>query len=93
LNCRKTDNLDGRVVYRPVGCPHCAHTGYQGRTGIYELLLIDEEIQRLIHNGGGEHEIRQSATRRGMVNMRTDGQRWIDSGVTSPEEVIRATRD
>jgi general secretion pathway protein E len=92
-HCRKPETVDGRLVYHAVGCEHCGYTGYQGRTGIYELLLVDEAIQRLIHNGGSEPEIRQRAAERGMVTMRADGQRWIDAGVTAPEEVVRATRD
>jgi general secretion pathway protein E len=92
-HCRKPETVDGRLVYHAVGCEHCGYTGYQGRTGIYELLLVDEAIQRLIHNGGCEPEIRQRAAERGMVTMRADGQRWIDAGVTAPEEVVRATRD
>ena len=93
IHCRKPETVEGRLVYHAVGCEHCAYTGYQGRTGIYELLLVDEAIQRLIHNGGGEPEIRQHAAEQGMVTMRADGQRWIDAGLTAPEEVVRATRD
>lgn len=92
-HCRKPDTVDGKPVYRAVGCEHCGYTGYQGRTGIYELLVVDEEIQHLIHNGANELDIRRSAARHGMLNMRADGQRWIDAGVTSLEEVLRATRD
>jgi general secretion pathway protein E len=93
IHCRKPETVEGRLVYHAVGCEHCAYTGYQGRTGIYELLLVDEAIQRLIHNGGSEPEIRQHAAEQGMVTMRADGQRWIDAGLTAPEEVVRATRD
>lgn len=84
---------DGRTVYRPVGCPACSHTGYSGRTGIHELFTIDETQRRLIHEGTSEEDMRQAAAADGMLNMRQDGERWIRSGVTSPEEVIRVTRD
>ncbi len=84
---------DGRTVYRPVGCPVCSHTGYSGRTGIHELFTIDEAQRRLIHEGASEEDMRQAANAAGMLTMRQDGERWIRSGQTSPEEVIRVTRD
>jgi general secretion pathway protein E len=91
--CRKPEMLDGRQVWRPVGCAECSHTGYVGRTGIYELLLIDETIQRLIHEGANEQQIRQVAQTKGMRSMREDGERYVLDGTTSPEEVLRVTRD
>lgn len=93
VHCRRLDVLGDAPVYRAVGCTQCSHTGYQGRTGIYELLVVNEEIQHLIHNGANELEIRSSATRQSTPTMRDDGQRWINAGLTSPEEVLRATRD
>jgi general secretion pathway protein E len=92
-HCKKADTLNGRTVYRPVGCPACGHTGYIGRSGVYELLTVTEEIQRLIHNGTNEQDIRNVATKGGMVTMRADGVRWVLAGHTSPEEVLRVTRD
>ncbi|CAN5504236.1 type II secretion system ATPase GspE [soil metagenome] len=83
----------GRKVWRAVGCDKCSTTGYTGRSGIYELLEVDDEMRHLIHNGANELDVRRSAANRGMISMRGDGQRWIDSGVTSPEEVVRVTRD
>jgi len=84
---------DGRTVYRPVGCATCSHTGYVGRTGIHELYTVDDEQRQLIHQGAGEQALRDAAQAAGMRIMRQDGDRWIESGVTSPEEVIRVTRD
>ncbi|OVZ60256.1 type II secretion system protein GspE [Pigmentiphaga sp. NML080357] len=84
---------DGRTVYRPVGCANCSHTGYLGRTGIHELYTVDDAQRQLIHEGAGEQELRNAAQAAGMRTMRQDGERWIASGETSPEEVIRVTRD
>jgi general secretion pathway protein E len=55
--------------------------------------VVDDAIRALIHRSAGEAEIRQAAVRNGMQNMREDGQRWVQAGVTSLDEVIRVTRD
>jgi general secretion pathway protein E len=75
------------------GCAHCGYTGYQGRTGIFELMLADERIRALIHSRAPEAEIRQTAMQAGMRLMREDGERLVREGVTSREEVLRVTRD
>lgn len=80
-------------TWRAVGCPACNHTGYSGRTGIHELFVIDEELRGLVHANAGEQVLRHHAAAKGMRNMRDDGQRWIESGTTSVEEVLRVTRD
>ena len=66
---------------------------FKGRTGIYELLTVDEGLRKPIHDGAAESAIAAMATQNGMVTLREDGQRWVDAGVTSIEEVIRVTRD
>jgi general secretion pathway protein E len=89
--CREIDPLT--KSWRAVGCLSCNRSGFQGRTGVYELLTIDDDIRALIHQSSPESTIRQQAVRSGMVPMRDDGARWVQSGVTSMEEVIRVTRD
>jgi general secretion pathway protein E len=79
--------------YRPVGCAQCSHTGYLGRTGVYELLVIDESLRGLIHDQRGEPVLREAARAGGMRNLRDDGERWIAEGLTSREEVVRVSRD
>ena len=66
---------------------------FKGRTGIYELLTIDENLRKLIHDRASERDIAAAATANGMVSLRDDGMRWVESGVTSLEEVLRVTRD
>jgi general secretion pathway protein E len=68
-------------------------TGYRGRTGIYELLTVDETLRKLIHDAASEREIADAAVATGMVPLREDGLRWVAEGVTSMEEVLRVTRD
>ena len=75
------------------GCEACGHTGYQGRTGVFELLVADEAIAAQIHHGAPEAEIRATALHNGMVLMRDDGERLVTSGLTSREELLRVVRD
>jgi general secretion pathway protein E len=75
------------------GCEHCGHTGYAGRTGVYELLVADDAIRDQIHRQSSEADIRAAAIAGGMRLMRDDGQRLVAAAITSPEEVLRVTRD
>ena len=76
-----------------MGCEHCGHTGYKGRTGIYELLVTDDKIRSLIHNRAAESQIFVAAEAAGLRPMREDGQRLIEAGITTTEEVMSVTRD
>jgi len=89
--CRVQDSPTS--PWRAVGCDNCGNTGYVGRTGIYELLTVDDEMRMLIHQGANDTDIRRTAERGGMVNMRADAQRWVVTGVTSQEEALRVTRE
>jgi general secretion pathway protein E len=75
------------------GCAACGHTGYAGRSGVFELLVTDEAIRAQIHNRASEADIRSAALAAGMQLMREDGERLVHSGITSREELIRVTRD
>ena len=76
-----------------VGCAQCSSTGYSGRTGVFELLATNDALRLLIHRQASEADIRNAAIAQGMTLMRDDGERLIASGVTSPEELLRVTRD
>ena len=80
-------------IYTPVGCPACGQTGYQGRTGVYELLVIDDTMRSLIHDNAAEGRIREHARKLGMQSIRQDGMRWVRAGATSLEEVLRVARE
>lgn len=90
-------HLGGRTaerLYRPRGCPACAGSGYQGRSGIYELLELDDRLRRLIHDQSGEAALREAARAAGGLRLlREDGLRYVLSGDTSLEELLRVTRD
>jgi len=80
-------------IYMPAGCDVCNQTGYQGRSGIFELLTVDEPLRGLIHDGAAETRLREHARARGLANIREDGLRWVRSGHTSIEEVLRVSRE
>lgn len=78
---------------RGEGCADCGQTGYQGRTGVFELLVTDDAIRAQIHNRASEADIRAAALQAGMVLMRDDGERLVSGGITSRAELVRVTRD
>jgi general secretion pathway protein E len=93
--CKRQDETGPPEARRwhPVGCPACSHTGYKGRTGVYELMRVDDKVQGLIHNRAAEQELIAAARAAGLRSMREDGERLVREGVTSAEEVVRVTRD
>jgi general secretion pathway protein E len=87
----ETGDHKGHARWHPVGCEKCGHSGYAGRRGVYELLLVDEQIRSLIHRNAADAEILAAGRAQGMRTLREDGDRWLASGMTSLEEVIRVT--
>jgi general secretion pathway protein E len=77
----------------PAGCARCNETGYRGRTGVYELIEIDDELRRLIHDRAPERALRAAAIAGGMTPLRRDGARWLEGGTTSLAELVRVTRE
>jgi general secretion pathway protein E len=80
-------------LYRGKGCEACTHTGFRGRMGIFELLLVDEAMRRLILKKADEGEIRKAARSGGMKTLLEDGIRKIEMGSTTPGEVFRVTQE
>jgi general secretion pathway protein E len=80
------------VFYRPVGCEACAQTGYRGRIGIYELLVISDAVRKEILNNSDSNAITRAGIVGGMRTLRQDGARQVALGVTSVEEVLAATQ-
>jgi len=91
--CPHCKRVDEQGLYRPVGCPECSQTGYKGRTGVYELMVADDKIRALIHGRAAESELYVAAQAAGLRSMRDDGERLVQQGITSPEEVLRVTRE
>ena len=81
------------TFYHAVGCGDCMRTGYHGRTGIYEILLIDDEVRQMILSKTDSNRIKTRAVERGMRTLRDDGTRKVVEGVTAVEEVLRVTQE
>lgn len=86
------EKAKGVKIYRPTGCEKCSQTGYRGRTGIHELLVVDEDIRDMIHASKGEQKI-EKYIRKNTPSIRHDGFEKVLAGKTSLEEVLRVTRE
>jgi len=80
------------LVRRGVGCEECGQTGYRGRVGLYELLILDDDVRHHIANGADANVIREEAIRSGMKTLRADAIEKLKQGLTTPEEIVRVTR-
>ncbi len=88
-----TDTSSVKQLYKPKGCEACGHTGFRGRLSVMELLPVDEEIAQLILSRGEAREVQRSAVNHGMRTMLADGLLKSQKGLTTIEEVLRATRE
>ena len=85
-------DLDGSwTLFGPNGCERCKGTGYKGRVGIYQVMPISEEMQRLIMSGAGELDLAHQASREGVKNLRESGLLKVKQGLTSLDEVLSTT--
>ncbi len=80
-------------IYKPCGCENCMYTGFRGRTAIYEILPISDEIRELIMAGADSNRIKQKAVEKGMETLKDDGAKKVLQGITSIEEVIRVSKE
>jgi type IV pilus assembly protein PilB len=78
-----------KELFRPVGCTRCGKTGFRGRMGLYEVMLVTEEIERLTAEGKSSEDIRRVAVEQGMITLREDGLERVRQGLTSVEEIFR----
>ena len=77
--------------YRGTGCDVCNGTGYKGRQGLYEVMLMTSALRRLVLRGGSTEELREQAVKEGMLTLRMDGMVKVKRGVTTLEEVVKET--
>jgi general secretion pathway protein E len=82
----------GKKIYRGRGCPACLNTGYKGRTGLFELMLLDDTIKNLILKTSDSNAIKHKAMQKGMITLRNDGAQKVFDGITTIEEVFRVTQ-
>jgi len=87
------EELEGRELFQGAGCSHCFNSGYMGRTAIFEMLLIDDDIRRMIVERTDTGTIKREALRKGMLTLRMDGARNVLNGETTIEEVVRVTQE
>jgi general secretion pathway protein E/type IV pilus assembly protein PilB len=85
------NNVSNATFVKGKGCNECNKTGYRGRFGIFEMFVVDDEIRKLIYDKVPSSELRTRAREIGMRTLREDGARKVLAGMTTPEEVIRAT--
>jgi type II secretion system protein E len=88
----KQEDLHSDTIFKGRGCHHCLGTGYWGRTGIYEILPVNENIRQRITERAPANEIKQWAVSAGMKTLRMDGAQKVLQGITSIEEVVRVTQ-
>ncbi len=86
------DEIGTAKFWRGVGCEDCRQLGYQGRKGIYELLIVNEAIRPFVLNRSPATTIAQKAIEQGMRTLRTDGWNKVKNGETTIEEVLRVTQ-
>jgi type IV pilus assembly protein PilB len=87
------DEIEGGLtVFKPVGCPQCTK-GYRGRTGIFQVMPVSEDIGRLIMEGGNAIQLAEQSRREGIHDLRASGLRKVKAGLTSLEEINRVTKD
>jgi len=87
------EDLRGKRLYKAVGCSECMGTGYAGRTGIFELLVVNEDIRSLIMRQSDSSTIKKMAIKRGMLTLRQDGIQKVVNGITTTEEMVRVTQE
>ncbi|OED41016.1 type II secretion system protein GspE [Endozoicomonas sp. (ex Bugula neritina AB1)] len=88
----KLDSHEPATIWQAVGCSECNNTGYKGRTGIYDLFLVDDEVRQMIHDGSGEQAMAEVMLR-DAHSIREDGFTKVLAGVTTLSEVLRVTRE
>jgi type IV pilus assembly protein PilB len=90
----RDDDLDGGwQPFGPVGCELCKNTGYKGRVGIYQVMPITEEIERIVMKNGNAIDIADQAQREGVKDLRQSGLIKVKKGLTSLEEVEAVTNE
>jgi type IV pilus assembly protein PilB len=84
--------LQGRTIMRAVGCPNCNGTGYRGRKGIFEMMIMNNELRELAFKRAPTNVVRKAARASGMKSLLDDGKIKIFAGITTPAEIARVTQ-
>ena len=86
-----TDQLEGKKFYRGKGCDKCNRTGYKGRLGLYEFMIMNDDLRDMIMRNASTEDLREKARSQGMITLRDSGMLGIFGGLTTADEVIRET--
>jgi len=87
-----SEMISGKTIYRGVGCNSCLKTGYRGRTGIFEMMMLNDTVKNLILKTSDANAVKRTAVEQGMVTLRQDGAAKVLAGITTIEEVFRVTQ-
>ncbi|MHC4778098.1 MAG: ATPase, T2SS/T4P/T4SS family, partial [Planctomycetota bacterium] len=82
----------GGKIYKKGGCTKCGGSGYKGRTGIHELMVVNDEIRDIINKRGSAEDVRDAAIRNGMISLHKDSMEKVRDGISSMEEALRTVR-
>jgi type II secretion system protein E len=88
-----TLSSDDKIYKSGKGCEKCLHTGYKDRTAIYELLVLDEDMRSSIIKGASSQDLKKQAVSKGMITLRNDAWQKVKAGITTIEEVLKATQE
>jgi len=93
LTAARVREVSGGMIYKPAGCPQCNMTGYRGRNGIYEMMLMDDDIRQLVLKNVDSGSIKKQAVAKGMLTLMDDGAAKVLTGMTSIAEVLSVTQE
>ena len=85
------EDVEGRQVFRGLGCDYCNQSGYKGRLGVFEIMLLDDEMRELIMQNASTQVLRAEGRKRGMRTLRQSGLLTLYDGVTTIDEIVRET--
>lgn len=85
-------DFEGYTLYEEVGCEHCHHTGFTGRTALYEIFMLSQDIKNELHHDSSYQSIKAVASQSGFASIRDDGIEKVKAGITTPAEVFRVTQ-
>ena len=93
ISMKEVRDSTGGMLYRPIGCNTCNNTGYRGRKGIYEMMVLDDEIRQLVLKNVDSGTIKKEAVKKGMRTLLEDGARKVLRGMTSVAEILSVTHE
>ena len=85
------EEVEGRKFFKGSGCDQCNNTGYKGRIALFELMILNDRIREMVMGNASTDELRDEATRNGMIPLREFGMKLANDGITTLDEVIRET--